>query len=606
MFALHRSFPQTLLVTVAVAAPSLVLAAPGFVLAHQADSSAPGTAGAEAAAEQARVAQREAAFAELLTGSKLVGSFTQSDKPGEAPQEDSYSITRVSKAEGDEWLFEASIEFGGRNIPIGLKLPVHWAGDTPVISVTDMSFPMLGKYSARVLFHDDQYVGVWSGSKHGGQMWGRVERAQSAEQASTNWPSFRGAAASGVADGAPVPTEWDVEAGTNIRWQVEVPGMAHSSPVVWGERLFITTAVRKDGGEQELTTGLFGDILPVNEDGEYRFELHCIDKASGETLWTRVCWEGVPSVKRHTKGSHAACSPATDGERVLAFFGGEGLYCYDLDGEPLWQRDLGPMDSGFYMVPPAQWGFGSSPILHEDLAIVQCDQQKGSFLAALDADTGEDRWRTDREEVPTWSTPTVLVQDGRSQVICNGYKQAGGYDLRTGERLWSVASGGDIPVPTPIVSQDLIFLTNAHGKKAPILAIDASATGELPLEAADEPFMAWSYMRRGNYMQTPLAYGDAIYFCTDAGIMSCFETKTGEERYRERLGEGRTGFTSSPVAANGHLYYASEEGDVHVVKTGEFEVVAVNALGEQCMATPAISAGVIYYRTRKHLIAVGF
>ncbi|MFT7487553.1 MAG: outer membrane protein assembly factor BamB, partial [Candidatus Paceibacteria bacterium] len=351
---------------------------------------------------------------------------------------------------------------------------------------------------------------------------------------------------------------------------------------------------------------LYGSIDPVQDESEFRFQLHCLDKSTGDELWSRVCWEGVPSVKRHPKGSHAASSPAVDGEHVLAFFGGEGLYCYDLEGELLWDRDLGPMDSGYYVVPEAQWGFGSSPLLHEGFAIVQCDKQEGSFIAALDASNGEERWRTERDDVPTWSTPTVLVGESGSQVICNGYKHAGGYDLETGAELWNLVGGGDIPVPTPIVSKGLIFITNAHGGMAPIFALNASARGEIGLKPEEEPLLAWAKPRRGNYMQTPLAYGDAIYFCTDSGIMSSFDTQTGEENYRERLGEGRTGFTSSPVAANGNIYYSSEEGNVYVVQLGEFKPLAVNFLGEECMATPAISDGVLYYRTRSHVVAIGF
>ena len=369
--------------------------------------------------------------------------------------------------------------------------------------------------------------------------------------------------------------------------------------------MFLTTAVKKGEGEQELKVGLYGDIFPVKDESEYTFELHCLDKNTGDELWSRVCWEGVPAVKRHPKGSHAAPSPATDGERVLAFFGGEGLYAYDMDGNPIWEVDLGPMDSGFFMMPAAQWGFSSSPILHEGMAIVQCDQQKGSFLAALDANTGEEIWRTEREEVPTWSTPTVLVTEDRSQVVCNGFKHAGGYDLETGKELWNLGGGGDIPVPTPICVGDMIFLTNAHGGKAPIWAIEASAEGEIQLSDKEPEGMAWSKSRRGNYMQTPLAFGESIYFCSDAGIMSAFDVFTGEQKYRERLGDGRTGFTSSPVAANGNLYYASEEGDVHVVRGEDFKLISVNSLGEECMATPAISEGVLYYRTRSNVIAIG-
>ena len=208
--------------------------------------------GAEDAAQADVIAQREADFAALLTGSKLVGFFTQSNRPNSGQLEDSYTLTRVTKADGDLWKFEASIEFGGRDIPIALKLPVLWAGDTPVISVTDMSFPMLGKYSARVMFHDGQYAGVWSGSNYGGQMWGRIEREEQTPEANdagedkdggtggeddrqaVHWPSFRGPDATGVADGPEVPTEWDVDEGTNILWHFPFPGLSHSSPVIWG------------------------------------------------------------------------------------------------------------------------------------------------------------------------------------------------------------------------------------------------------------------------------------------------------------------------------------------------------------------------------------
>lgn len=561
-------------------------------------------------AEAALIAQREADFAKLLTGSKLVGFFTQNDKPDAEPKEDSYTLTKVSKAEGDKWQFEASIEFGERNIPIKLKLPVYWADDTPVISVTDMGFPMLGKYTARVLFHGDEYIGVWSGKDYGGKMWGKVvrdepEKTEGDTRQGVHWPSYRGPDASGIGDGYDVPIEWDVDEGTNIRWHRPFPGLCHSSPVIWDDLLFVTTAIRKDG-EQDLKVGLYGDIKGIEDESEFRFELHCLDKNTGETIWSTVCWEGVPSVQRHPKGSHAASTPTTDGKRVVAFFGGEGIYCYDLDGKPLWERDLGPMDSGFFMVPDAQWGFGASPLLHDDRVIIQCDIQENSFVASLDANTGEDVWRTTRDDVPTWSTPTVLVREGRSQVICNGYKHPAGYDLHTGKELWSLSGGGDIPVPTPIVAGDLIFITNAHGMLAPIFALDVNIEGELSIKPDEEPYMIWGKPRRGNYMQTPLAYDTEVYFCSDAGIVTCYEAATGEELYRERLGEGRTGFTSSPVAANGNLYYASEEGDVHVVAMGEFEVLAINSLGEECMATPAISEGCLYYRTRSHVLSIGY
>ncbi|MCZ6599069.1 MAG: PQQ-binding-like beta-propeller repeat protein, partial [Planctomycetota bacterium] len=286
-----------------------------------------------------------------------------------------------------------------------------------------------------------------------------------------NWPSFRGPQASGVAEGYPTPVTFDVEAGTNVRWKTPIPGLAHSSPVIWGDHVYLTTAVKTGAEEAELKVGLYGNIFPVQDEGAHELRVLCLDKGSGRILWTRTAFEGVPQVMRHPKGSHAACTPATDGEHVVAFFGSEGLYCYDAEGKQLWKKDLGPLDSGYYLMPKAQWGFASSPVIHEDLVLVQCDVNGDSFVAALKLADGTELWRTPRDDVPTWGSPTVDVREGRSQVIVNGFKHIGGYDLRTGAELWKLEGGGDIPVPTPIVAHDLVFITNAHGTMAPIYAI---------------------------------------------------------------------------------------------------------------------------------------
>lgn len=222
--------------------------------------------------------------------------------------------------------------------------------------------------------------------------------------------------------------------------------------------------------------------------------------------------------------------------------------------------------------------------------------------------TGEEIWRTPREEEPTWSTPTIHVGVSRTQVICNGWKHMGGYDITDGRELWKLVGGGDIPVPTPVVAGDLIYITNAHGRMAPIYAIRTDAEGalEAPPDGSGNQHVAWAYSRRGNYMQTPIIYKGLAYFCSDAGILSCYDAQTGEQHYRERLGEGRAGFTSSPVAGDDKLYFTSEEGQVHIIRPGtSFEKLAVIDLGETHMSTPAIAEGVIYFRTRGHLIAVG-
>lgn len=555
-------------------------------------------------------AEREAAFAALLTGAKLEGFTTLSNEEG--LKADSYTLSKVSKQDDGRWKFEAIIHFGKRPVPMAMSLPVEWAGDTPVISVTQLAVPFMGTYDARVLFHGDQYVGVWSGKGYGGHIFGQVVRPSTVEGAGRSagagadaWPSYRGPSASGIAEGYALPTSFDVTTGERVRWRVAVPGLTHSSPVIHGDALFLTTAVRVDG-DQELKVGLYGDIGSVNNEGAFRFGVRCLDKRTGELRWERTAWEGVPAIKRHPKGSHAASTPACDAERVVAFFGSEGLYCFDHSGELLWKRDFGVLDSGFFMVKDAQWGFASSPVLHDGKVIVQCDVQDDSFLAVLDAATGEELWRVAREEEPGWSTPTVHIGPERAQIVCNGWKHIGGYALSDGEELWRAAPGGDIPVPTPIVAHGLIYITNAHGRAAPILAIKEGARGMVSFADEQKEFLAWGTTSRGNYMQTPLVYGDLAYFCRDNGVVTCFDAVSGEQHYSERLDEGRAGYTSSPVAGDGKLYFTSEEGTVITVKAGKtFEVLARSALGEEHMATPAISEGVVYFRSRDHLTAVG-
>ncbi|MCZ6835246.1 MAG: PQQ-binding-like beta-propeller repeat protein [Planctomycetota bacterium] len=425
----------------------------------------------------------------------------------------------------------------------------------------------------------------------------------SGEASGQNWPGFRGPEARGIAEGFSTPTEWDVPQGTNVLWKKPIPGMAHSSPVIWGDRMFIATAIRE--GESELKVGLYGSGDSVEDEGNHQFKLYCLDVNTGDVIWERTAFEGMPRVKRHPKSSHANATPMTDGEFVVVFFASEGLYCYTIEGEKVWQRDLGVLNSTAPGSPDYQWGFASSPIIHEDRVIVQCDVQNQSFLTMLDLKTGEEIWRTDRDEDSTWGTPCIDVREGRSQIICNGYKRIGGYDLETGDALWWMHGGGDVPVPTPIIAFDLIFITSAHGRQKPIYAIKPDVEGEIT-DDPDDGFMVWSNLKNGNYMQTPIVYGDELYCCRDDGILSCFDAKTGTMHYRERLGGGGTGFSASAVAADGKVFITSEEGDVLVLKAGPtFEVIAINSMGETCMATPAISKGTMYYRTRHHVVAIG-
>jgi outer membrane protein assembly factor BamB len=239
--------------------------------------------------------------------------------------------------------------------------------------------------------------------------------------------------------------------------------------------------------------------------------------------------------------------------------------------------------------------------------IIQADVLNDSFVAAFDVADGTEVWRTARDDVPTWSTPAVRHGPGQAQLIVNGYRHIGGYDPRTGTELWRMTGGGDVPIPTPVVSGDLVFITNSHGTGSPIYAIRATAAGDISLQggASSNRHIAWSQPREGAYMPTPVIYGAHLYLLRDNGVLAVYDAETGDRLYRQRLGPGGSGFTASPVAADGKVYFTSEDGDVYVVRAGaEYELLADNDMGEVCMATPAISEGMLFYRTRSHLVAI--
>lgn len=421
----------------------------------------------------------------------------------------------------------------------------------------------------------------------------------------SNWPQFRGPGASGVDDSSPAPISWNVETGENVLWKTPIPGLAHASPITWDDRVYAVTAVTAE--TQNLKVGLYGDIDPVSEETPHQWRLMALEKSSGRILWNVLAHEGVPKSKRHPKASACNSTPATDGLHVVAILGSEGLFCFHPDGSLAWKRDLGPMDSGYYVVPSAQWGFASSPVLHEGRVYVLCDVQKGSFLAAFNAEDGRELWRTARNDVPTWGTPAVFASVTRRQVAVNGWKETAGYDPETGTRIWWLNGGGDIPVPTPILAHGLLLFTSAHGKLRPMRAIRPDAQGDItPAEPGmTNAAIAWVHPRQGNYMQTPICVGDWIWGCADTGVVTCFDANTGTIRYSERLASG-AGYTASPVSDGRNLFFPSEIGNVYVVPAKpEFAVLRFNPLGETCMASPALDHGVLFFRTRSQLMAIG-
>ncbi len=421
-----------------------------------------------------------------------------------------------------------------------------------------------------------------------------------------HWPQFRGPQASGLNTNRALPTHWNVEQGANVRWKVPIPGLAHASPIIWGDRLYLTTASRP--GQAELKVGLYGDIGSANDQEPHQWRLLALDRATGSIVFDRIGHEGVPKVKRHPKASHCNSTPATDGRRIVALFGSEGLFCFDLAGQRLWHRDLGPMDSGYFAVKSAQWGFASSPVIHDGKVIVLCDVQTNSFLAAFNLDTGAELWRTPRSDVPTWSTPTVTVTPSGPQILVNGWHHTGAYDLESGRELWKLDGGGDIPVPTPVVGDGLAYFTSAHGRFRPMMAVRLDARGTItPKEVGTtNEFIAWAHPRQGAYMQTPILVGDHLYSCLDNGVVTCFDARTGAIRYSERIGDGAMGFTASPVSDGRHVYFLSETGYAFLLPANAtFSVPIPIALNETVMASPAIAEGTLYVRTRGHLLAIG-
>ncbi len=425
--------------------------------------------------------------------------------------------------------------------------------------------------------------------------------------AADQWPQFRGLNGRGVS-AVPAPTTWNVETGENIRWQADLPGLGHASPIIWGNRIYIATAVRP-GAKPEVKIGVYGDGDSYKEKEVHQWQLLCFDKDSGKLLWDKPGHEAVPRQERHTKASHCNSTPATDGQRLVAIFGSEGLFCFDMEGAPLWKRDLGKMDAGPWDAPSMQWSFASSPLLHDGKVIVQCDVLSEQFVAVYDGKDGRELWRTTRKEVANWCTPAIASVGGQAQIVLNGWKQIGGYDFETGKPVWNLSGGGDIPVPAPLVADGLAIFTSAHGKFRPLRAVRLSAaSGDItpPELESTNAAIAWCHPRLGSYMQTPISVGDKVWSCDWLGVLSCLDKTTGRIHYSERLGKGGQSFTASGVAAGKHLYFTTETGDVFVLAaTDTFSAIATNKMGGLCLATPAAADGTLYFRTTAKLVAIG-
>jgi outer membrane protein assembly factor BamB len=420
------------------------------------------------------------------------------------------------------------------------------------------------------------------------------------------WPSYRGKFAAGVLDNANLPETFDIGKMTNVKWKTEIPGLGLSSPVIWDNKIFITSAISQ-ADRDGFKPGIYGDISPVRDSSVHEWKVYCIDKNTGKMIWEKTSYKGIPKMKRHPKSTHANTSVATDGKYVVAFFGSEGLFCYDLGGKLLWQKSFGLLKSVFFMVKTAEWEFASSPVIYNGVLIIQCDVLENSFVAAYDVKTGKELWKTQRDEYPGWCTPTIYTSTGKTYVALNGFKNRGGYDFETGKEVWKMSGGGDIQIPTPIVGNDLIYFNSAHGRSSPIIAVRTNAVGDITLKEPEtsNEYIKWSLPRGGSYMHTMLLYKNHLYNVNWNGALICLDPITGKEIYNAKLGNTKS-FIASPVASDGKLYIVDEEGTIYIVADGdEFKLLAEIPMNDICMTAPAITDGMIVFRTQKFLIGVG-
>lgn len=420
--------------------------------------------------------------------------------------------------------------------------------------------------------------------------------AHPADTADAQWPQWRGPDFNGMARSS-APVEWSDT--KNIKWKTAIPGRGFSTPVIWGNRMFLTTAVPTGRIGNETESGRRFPSLPSGGGGareEQKFVALCVDRNTGETLWERTVKTTVPHEGYHrTYGSFASYAPITDGEHVWFTFGSQGLYCFDLNGKPIWQKNIGKLEMR------NEFGEGGSPALNGDQLIWNFDQEGDSFIIALDKRSGKELWRRSRDEVSSWATPLVIEYKGRKQVVVSATGKVRAYDPANGKVIWECAGLGLNAIPAPVWQGDMIYaMTGFRDPK--LMAIRLGRQGDLSGTDA----IVWSQTRGTSYTPSPLLYDNKLWALTDNGMLSCFNAATGEPYYHQKRLPQPDSFKASPVGADGRIYLASESGVVTIVKMSEqFEVIAANTLADQFfVASPVIVAGDLYLRSKTHLFCI--
>lgn len=412
-----------------------------------------------------------------------------------------------------------------------------------------------------------------------------------------SWPHWRGPKATGEAPTGTPPLEW--AEGKNVRWRVEIPGKGLSTPVVWGDQIFLTTAVPvgPPAAEAVAAPDAGGRMPKVAADRPQRFVVLALDRQTGKVLWERTAREGVPHEGTHGDASWASASPATDGERLFASFGSNGLYAYDFAGQLLWSTDFGDMKTrnGF--------GEGSSPVVVGDLVVVNWDAENGSFIVALDKKTGAERWRQAREEVTSWSTPLAVEVAGKTQVVVSATGRTRGYDAATGAVLWQASGMTTNTIPSPVYADGVVYVTSGFQGNA----LQAIRLAEARGEVTGPPALVWSHGQDTPYVPSPLLHDGILYFLKrNNGLLSALDAKSGAVKYGPVRLDALDGIYASPVAAAGRIYIAGRNGKTMVMKAGgEFQVLATNTLDDRFDASPAVVGDGLLLRGHRYLYLLG-